>query len=225
MLVTDENQPHVRVLINVEEEWPRRNIRKSTRGHQIEEVLLTRMRAIAEAVKAHSSLPASETSSGDAQEPGNLASLAAVSKLMDGWGTLDLWILAKAAANDLKIWSLELTEWQSLLQSPQEQSSDLAVQRAAVAELPATTIAGPAAESSCPNLQLMAADTHRKMTMQVEGLSLMVNKATALLQLAEDKTAKLFATHHKVMFRSYPHVDSPLHLIRGFLGLRRTSSI
>ena len=60
----------------------------------------------------------------------------------------------------------ELAEWQSLLAGAQEQTATLAVEQAAVSELPAIALEGPSRDA-CPSLQVMAAETHRKMTMQV----------------------------------------------------------
>ena len=67
-------------------------------------------------------------------------------------------------------------------------------------------------------LRALRQDMHRKVTMQVDGVCMLVGNIEDLIDRANLIAQEVHMEHHKKRFERFPHVDSPKFLIKKLLG-------
>lgn len=110
----------------------------------------------------------------------------------------------------------EEREWHELLAKVEE----LDIEDAAVAEDESASVGAVEkyAAEEIAALRALRQDVHRKVTMQVDGVCMLVGNIEDLIDRAHQTAQEVHMEHHKKIFESFPHVDSPKFLIKKILG-------
>lgn len=67
-------------------------------------------------------------------------------------------------------------------------------------------------------LRALNRDVHRKITMQVDGVCILVGNIEDLIDRANATAQEVHVQHHKKRFENFPHVDSPKFLLRKIMA-------
>lgn len=83
------------------------------------------------------------------------------------------------------------------------------------AENPSTSVVMAAEEIQ--ELQALKESIQKQLTMQVEGVSLVVGNIEDLIEQANEKAAIAQKKYHSERFKAFPHVNSPARLIKAIV--------
>lgn len=75
--------------------------------------------------------------------------------------------------------------------------------------------APPSAEVAA--LRRLQRDVHRRLALQVDGVCLLVGDVEELVERANREAGEMQARYHAQRFQTFPHVNSPAHLIKALV--------
>lgn len=108
----------------------------------------------------------------------------------------------------------EEAEWQTLLERVGALGDELEAEAQLIAKEVEAAENAPIDPPESKDLQHIRTEVHRELSMQVEGLCLLVGDVEELIQTADKSAQAMQAQYHEEKFATFPHVNSPLALIK-----------
>eukprot|EP00890_Picochlorum_soloecismus_P003675 jgi/Picsp_1/4308/NSC_01816-R1_hypothetical protein CHLREDRAFT_144129 [Chlamydomonas reinhardtii] len=115
----------------------------------------------------------------------------------------------------LEILEKEEKEWSDLLSKVDSLDLEAPMYPKSGAENPSTSMDMAAEEIQ--ELQALKDSIQKQLTMQVEGVSLVVGNIEDLIEQANEKAALAQKQYHSERFKTFPHVNSPARLIKAIV--------
>lgn len=109
----------------------------------------------------------------------------------------------------------EEKEWNDLLSKVDSLDLEAPVYPKDGPENPSTSVDMAAEEIQ--ELQALKESIQKQLTMQVEGVSLVVGNIEDLIEQANEKAALAQKKYHNERFKAFPHVNSPARLIKAIV--------
>lgn len=109
----------------------------------------------------------------------------------------------------------EEKEWNDLLSKVDSLDLEAPVYLEKGGENPSTSVNMAAEEIQ--ELQALKDSIQKQVTMQVEGVSLVVGNIEDLIEQANEKATLAQKRYHSERFKAFPHVNSPARLIKAIV--------